>query len=700
MKPKSGDRFYSERSKTGGLHASSVSFHSSALRKRDHQKQDRSLNLSRASNKKSLSRLIDPHPTRVDLHHQDIGPGELYLKTKFLHEIFLNREEQLWEDLENEEVQLAGLESNLNLLTRSVKVLKDSIMASISERCRPVIPRKSPSPGHMRLQLEDAFHDFLVSREKKPVIETCRTEVVSPKSATTNKLISLLNHTGVLHPPSRVKAANENLSMDSQARMNLSNPTITEHNFDPIDQTASISSFKRLIPCDSRKNWKNLYSGLEHMKHASAAEGGQSVFVSRLKLTQDRPETSGRQTSQQGNSRPDLQGSASYRNLKAALPSESFLTQRDTRIPSFQEATGSGKIKPSTPRMTANPMFKSTIDTSHHKVAGLHSPKSPRVESFLAKMEHLISPTGVGSTLAKAQSDLQKSRPANSFKKDIQTPKITTLKIAPHTVIYGPGKKPKPGITIDVTTPAKPIKRHTTKDSAVAPLSVIEEHSTSQVGTVMKDSPRKAAGFHLYSDKRDELGGSHSKSRVSAERSRFLKKTHSQDPAGSDEDHKPVLMSVDTGSIPFGPRTGKVEHTRSQMVQIDDQGPQLGVKMSLGRSLEKRSHKLLFASSQEDSESTQREKTSLQQAQLSDFEPLAQVEDPSISLTKRGIEDSRKGSSPGIINNVSPVLARDEFPQVNTSLEEQFIYPHRSYASPKATQFRLQIEKTDPVDKP
>lgn len=700
MKPKSGDRFYSERSKTGyGMHTSSTSFHSSAFRKRKHQNQDKSLNLSTMSNKKSLSRLADLHITRSDLHQQkDLDVSELYVKTKILNEIFLHREEQIWEDLEGEELQLASLESNLNLLTKSVKILKDSMLASIADRCRPNVPKKSPSPGHQRLPLDGGLQELILQRDKNLLAsEGYNSEIVSPKSATTNRLISILNPMVGLQAKSKGKTLSQNMSMDSHLRMNLSNPTITENQPDPTDQTASISSFKQLINSRSGKRWLNLYSGLEQLKQNSSAGVGPNVFVSRLRLAQ---EPSGRQNSQTDSSQQELLGSSSYRNLRTVLPSDCFLTHRELRAPVVSEAVGPAKHKLMASGLNPNLNSKSTIHFEPLNVSGLRSPRSPRVQSFLAKMEHLINPTGITSIQAKTQSDLQKPRQAANAKKESQTPKITTLKIAAHTVTYGPGKKPKPGLSMEPSTPAKPPKRHAAQDSAVAPLSVIEEHSTSQVGTVVKDSPRRAAGHLLYSAKRRELGSPHSRSRISAEHSQAFKKHYSQGEAGSEDDRKPLLMSVDTGSIPFASRPGKVEHAKLQLVQINDHalGPPKGI--SLVRSVEKRSHKLLFSLSPEDSESTQREKTSLQQGHLSDFEAFPNHEDPSISLSKRDLENTRKGSSPGIINNISPVIAREEFPQIDTSLEEQLIYQKQSYGSPKAAQFKLHIEKTDPVDKP
>jgi uncharacterized protein YoxC len=675
-------------------HLSSNSLYGLMNKRSMQHKADLSLNLSQQINRRDTSRATDQVSEFAEASC-DFSAGVLLARTKLLKEIFTSRENHLLQDLENDQLQVSSLESNLKSITQSVKFLKEAAIGALSSRTKNATQRRSPRIDLDPQEFANAFKDFLEERNTKiKEMDQLKQRLTSPRSISSSKILDLSSNqhpNPYLQAISKPKLLNNNLSADSQLLMNLSHPTISDQAQDQIDPTLiSKSSQKKLVGSTSYKNWRNLYAGNE-FSSSYKAEDEPNIVVSRLKLnTEQKPSLSPSFTAKVETNLKGIQGSFSNRVLDLQSGNEAFLTQRVIRTPDFQEVVASAKQKSLTPRQQltkARPMLHQLTSSL---LLGGKIPRSPRVESFMSKIETLVGSQSAGKIPITQEVSRQKKSTKlveqATSKKDIPMPRITTLKLSPNPVIYGPGKKLKLSFT-EISTPTKSKRAHALKDSNVTPLSVIEEHSTtSQVGTIFKDSPRRNVN-DIYS-KLGEASASRSKSHLSTEHAKFMKKAGSQDSAGLENAtySSKLLMSVDTGSIPYGnKRVLKTVH-KSHNQELNSPTK---ISKENRNSVEKRSHKLLFESMNEGSYSADRDQTSLNQRQFSELDPNIQIEDPSMSLTKRELEDLRKASSPGIVRASPPAPKKEQPPGINTSLEGHLNNTDQSGKSSNSPYFKF-----------
>src|SRR3990167_6237921 len=213
-----------------GYHFATTSFHTTLPKRSMHQKSALSLNLTKRSNQRSNSKYRDTTSARQEIHGEtDIS--ELAYKTKMLTEIFLSRELVLVEDIENDQSQMTSLESYLKTLTHSVKAFKEALTFSMAARSRLAQHNRPPSTDQPSHLLANSHRQ--VPKEKlqnvRVVDQVSRFNTQSPSSLSASNLRQVLDSSLHHSMIARTKKANNNLSLDSYAKMNMSHPTISDH---------------------------------------------------------------------------------------------------------------------------------------------------------------------------------------------------------------------------------------------------------------------------------------------------------------------------------------------------------------------------------------------------------------------------------------------------------------------------------------
>ena len=682
-----------------GYHLASASFFKSNTQRSFQEKSETSLNPSKRSNKQHASRYDEISVGNVG-EHRDTDVGELVFKTKLLRDLFLSRELLLVEEIESEESQVTTLESHLLSLSTSVKTFKAALTHSLLSRSRLASMNRSPSNehfGHLFCSTSRPTNTGSNWRDREDQIAELRLHTPNSVSASqlNLKLVDSSAHHSIFFGRSK-QPNNNNISLDVFTARNPKEPTSFEHPRETTEcSMVSNSSHKKLLASTSQKNWRNLYAGYENTLSPSK-DDNKDLAVSRLILpkeqTQVVPPFVPRVNVEHQNAPHSFSNRVGHSQNDSRFP----LTQRDRTSPDLQEGCISAKRMSLTTRqhVVKPKVLSQQPRASNLTVVTVKSPRSPQVQSFLAKVETLLNSHSSGTLLNKQAQDKSKPPTLEPSNTKSATPKLTTLKLAAHTVIYGNGSKVKRHSVGDVTTTQFTKKTNNTKEPIVPCLSVIEEHSTSQLGTGVKDTPHKVR-CDVSCSRQGDSTSSRSRSGISPEQFRFLKKKCgisklAQELAIYETGPQNPATSVDSGSTPLGiiepkgirrSRTGTIDQVTDNNA-IDSVG-------------QKSYHKLLFKSL---NQKYATEQTSEKQRTLSELEPNVELEIPNILMSKKELEEHQPITSQTVIESIHrPLIKQDQPLPKGVITGGQLRNMHRPAASKPAKHFNLAVIGTEGV---